>query len=238
MKFLLKKELSFYLNNPIGYIVVLLFSIFANFLFVKDIFVTGSASMRPFFELLPWLLLIFIPALTMRMISEERRTNTLEVLLTLPISELNIVISKYLSALIICIIALLLTTALPMSMYFLTGDVGGKLYLPEITVSYLGSIAVASSFISISLFFSALTKNQIIAFLTSVVVIFFLVIFSTDFAGNVLPTFLQTALNYLSPVTQFASFIRGVIDVRSVFYFLSFTAVFLILTIIDLERRA
>src|SRR4030065_469479 len=79
MKYLYKKELNYYLNNPIGYIVLVLFAVFANFLFVKDIFIVGSASMRPFFNFLPWLFLIFVPALTMRIISEEKRVNTIDV---------------------------------------------------------------------------------------------------------------------------------------------------------------
>src|SRR3989344_9699856 len=93
-KNLYKKELNYYLNNPIGYIVVVLFAVFANFLFVKDIFVIGSVSLRPFFSFLPWLFLVFVPALTMRVLSEEKRINTIEVLLTLPISELQIVLAK------------------------------------------------------------------------------------------------------------------------------------------------
>src|SRR5438045_3150828 len=95
MKPLYKKELNFYLNNPIGYITIVLFAAIANFLFVKDIFLAGSASMRPFFDLVPWLLLIFIPALAMRSFSEERKSNTLELLLTLPVSETQIVLAKF-----------------------------------------------------------------------------------------------------------------------------------------------
>jgi ABC-2 type transport system permease protein len=182
--------------------------------------------------------MIFVPALVMRMIAEEKRTNTLEVLLSLPISEISIVVAKFISALIITSLALLLTTALPLSMYALTGEVGGKLYLPEVIVGYFGSLLVASSFIALSLFFSSLTKNQIVAFLTSIVTLFFLVIFSTDFASNVLPANIQNVLNYLSPITQLTSFAKGVLDFRNIFYFVSFTMLFLILTIVDLERRS
>ena len=95
MKNLYKKELNYYLNNPIGYIVVVLFAVFANFLFVKDIFVIGSASMRPFFSILPWLFLVFIPALSMRTLSEEKRVNSIEILLTLPVSETQVVLAKF-----------------------------------------------------------------------------------------------------------------------------------------------
>ncbi len=237
MKSLLKKELSFYLNNPLGYIVIILFAVFANFMFVKDIFVVGSASMRPFFDILPWLLMIFIPALTMRMISEEKRTNTMEVLLSLPVSETQIVVSKFIAVWILTLIGFVLTLGLPISMYVLTGQVGGRIYLPEVFVGYLGELLLAASFIAISLFYSSLTKNQILAFLASVITIFFLIIFSTDFVAGVLPPVLQSVLNYLSPIVQLSNFVKGVIDIRSIFYFLSFTALFLFLTVVDLERR-
>ena len=75
MKALYKKEIQFYLNNPIGYIVIMLFAVFANFLFVKDIFIVGSASLRPFFDILPWLMMVFVPALTMRSLAEEKKNN-------------------------------------------------------------------------------------------------------------------------------------------------------------------
>jgi len=237
MKALLKKELAFYLNNPLGYIVIVLFAVFANFMFVKDIFVTGSASMRPFFDILPWLLMVFVPALTMRMIAEEKRTNTMEVMLSLPVSETQLVLSKFFAGWLLTAIGLALTLGLPISMYMLTGQVGGRIYLPEVFVGYIGELFVAASFISISLFFSSLTKNQIVAFLASIVTIFFLVIFSTDFASSVIPPFLESGLNYLSPVVQLSGFSKGIIDIRALFYFVSFTSLFLFLTVVDLERR-
>lgn len=237
MKALIKKELSFYLNNPIGYIVVILFAIFANFMFVKDIFVTGSASLRPFFDIIPWLFMIFVPALSMRMLSEEKKSNTIEVLLSLPLSEMQIVLAKFIVIVILIKIGLILTLGLPISMYFLTDQVGGQIYLPEILVGYIGVVFLGCFYASISLFFSSLTKNQIVAFLLSVVTIFFLITFSTDFASGVIPQILRVPLNYLSPVTQLSGFTKGVIDLRAVFYFFSSTILFLLWTVIDLEKR-
>jgi len=232
MKTLYKKELNYYLNNPIGYIVVILFAVFANFLFVKDIFVVGSASMRPFFHFLPWLFLIFIPALTMRIISEEKRTNTIETLLTLPLSETEIVLAKFFSLLTLTSIGLLLTIGLPLSLSFLT-----KLYLPEVIVGYVGSILLAGLYISLSMFFSGLTKNQVIAFLGSVLVLFFLLVLGTDFTAGILPKGIHDTLIYFSPFNHLSSFVKGVFDLRSIFYFISFTVMFLFLTVIDLEKR-
>ena len=234
---LYKKELAYYLNNSIGYIVIVLFAIFANFLYVKDIFVVGSASMRPFFNILPWLLMVFVPALCMRSIAEEKRTNTIELLLTLPVSETQVVLAKYLALLTLTGVSFVLTMGLPVSLFFLTKSNLSNLYIPEILVGYVGSVLIASAFISLSLFFSSKTKNQVVAFLSSAVILFFLIIFSSDFASSVLPKALQDRLNYLSPVYHLQNFIKGLVDLRSLFYFLSFTVAFLFMTIIELEKR-
>lgn len=232
MKNLFKKEINYYLNNPIGYIIVILFAVFANFLFVKDIFVVGVASIKSFFVIVPWLFLVFIPALTMRILSEEKRVNTIEVLLTLPISETQIVLSKFFALLTLTIISLFLTIGLPASLFFLS-----KIYLPEVLVGYLGLILTGATMIAISLYFSNLTKNQVVAFLSSVLLIFLLLVFSTDYFANFLPKFISDFLIYFSPNFHLQNFVKGVIDFRSVFYFISLTLVFLFLTIIDLEQK-
>ena len=232
MKNLYKKELNYYLNNPIGYIVIILFGVFANFLFVKDLFLMGSASMRSFFALLPWLLMVFVPALTMRMLSEEKKTNTLEVLLTLPISETQIILAKFLALITLVFLAFLLTVGLPVSLSFLT-----KMYLPEILIGYLGALLLAASFISLSLFFSGQTTNQVVAFLAAVITIFLLLVLATDFTASILPKTVQDFLSYFSPGYHLQNFIKGIVDLRSLFYFLSMTVLFLIMTIIDLEKR-
>ncbi len=229
---LYKKELKYYLDNPIGYITVVLFSIFVNFLYVKDIFVIGSASMRPFFTLLPWLLMIFVPAVTMRILSEEKRNNTIEILLTLPVSETQVVLSKFLAIFTLVALGLVLTIGLPVSLSFLT-----QIYLPEILVGYLGALLLGSAFIGLSMFFSSQTKNQVVAFLTSVLAIFLLLVISTDFMANVLPKFIQDFAGYFSPVYHLQNFVKGIVDLRSVFYFASLTLMFLFATIIDLEKR-
>lgn len=232
MKHLYKKELNFYLNNPVGYIVVVLFAIFANFLFVKDIFLIGSASMRPFFATIPWLLMVFIPALTMRSLSEEKRTNSIEILLSLPLSETEIVLAKFFALLSFLVIGLGLTVGLPISLMSLT-----RIYLPEVFVGYLGVVLIGMSFISIGLFFSARTKNQVVAFLLSIIITFFLLVLSTEFTASVLPKFIQDFFSYFSPVYHLQNFIKGVVDIRSLFYFISLMMVFLFLTVIELEKR-
>ncbi len=229
---LYKKELKYYLNNPIGYIVVALFAAFANFLFVKDIFIVGSASMQPFFGLLPWLYLVFIPALTMRIIAEEKRTNTIEVLLTLPVSETQIVLAKFLALITMLTVALVLTLSIPVSLSFLT-----KMYLPEVIIGYIGALFLGAAFIGVTMFFSSQTKNQVVAFLASVIFLFFLLAVGTDFTANVLPKTLADFLSYYTPIYHLQNFVKGVVDARSLIYFISFSVVVLFLTIVNLEKR-
>ncbi len=232
MKTLYKKELNYYLNNPLGYIIVALFAVFANFFYIKDIFVVGQASMRTFFSILPWLFLIFIPAISMRSLSEEKRSNTLETLLTLPISESQIVVAKFLALLTVMGVGLGLTLALPIGLSFFS-----KLYLPEVIIGYIGLLFMGAFFIALSMFFSSQSKNQVLALLISVIIIFFLLIINSDFNSAVLPKFVQDYLSYFSPNYHLQNFIKGVIDIRSVFYFVSGTILFLFLTVIDLEKR-
>lgn len=233
MMSLYKKEISTYLKNPVGYIVIALFGFFANFFFVKDIFILGSASMRPFFEIVPWLFMIFIPAITMRSIAEEKRSNTIETLLTLPVSETQIVISKFLALISIIGIGLVLTLGLPVSLLFIS-----NIYLPEVIVGYVGVLLLACLYVSISLFFSSITGNQIVALLASALVLFFLQVLATDIVAASLPKFVNDVVGYLSPVLQIQNFFKGVIDLRSTTYFVSFAALFIVLTIIDLEKRS
>lgn len=182
---------------------------------------------------LPWLFLIFIPALTMRLLSEEKRTNTIEVLLTLPLSETQVVLAKFFALATLLVIGLILTAGLPVSLSFFT-----RLYLPEIAVGYIGGLFLGFLYIGISLFFSGLSKNQVVAFLGSALTLFALLVISSDFTASVIPRQIQDFLIYFSPFTHLQNFLKGVIDLRSVFYFSSFTVLFLFLTIIDLEKRS
>jgi ABC-2 type transport system permease protein len=168
----------------------------------------------------------------MRIFSEEKRNNTLEILLTLPYSETQIVLGKFLALFFLLFLSLILTLSLPISLFFLA-----KIYLPEVLVAYLGCWLLGSAFITLTMFFSVKTKNQVVAFLTSAILIFFLLILGTDFSASFLPRFLQDFLSYFSPFYHFQNFVKGVLDWRSVFYFVSFIFLFLFLTVIDLEKR-
>ncbi|MFW5704077.1 MAG: ABC transporter permease subunit [Patescibacteria group bacterium] len=233
MKALFFKELRYYLDNPVGYIIIGLFAVLANFFFVKDIFVVGSASMRPFFELIPWLFLVFVPALSMRMIAEERRSNTIETLLALPVSELQIVLAKFLTLIALISIGLMLTLGLPIALVAVS-----DLYVPELLIGYLGLILCGGLFAAVSLFFSSLTRNQVVAFLSSIVVLFFFLVMSTDVIATVIPRAVMNVLQLFDPFTYLRMFFKGLLDIRAVIYFFSFSILLLLITVINVEKRS
>jgi len=232
MKALYKKEMMQLLNSPVGFTVPIVFAIFLGYLFTKDVFVIGSASMQSFFSVAPWLLFILIPALSMRSISEEKRTNTIEVLLTLPLSESQIVFAKYASIFSIILITLGLTLSIPLVFGFLA-----KLYFPEILVGYVGLLLLSLSYLSFSLFISSKINNQIAAFAVSVVVLFLITTLSSDFLSSILPKSAQDILLFASPILHLENFSKGIIDMRSAIYFIIFTLVFYLLTVKELSKR-
>lgn len=232
MKTLYKKELSYYLNNPLGYITIIIFVLFANFLFVKDIFTVGSASMQPFFATVPWLLVLFVPALTMRIFAEEKRINTFEVLSSLPLSPWEIAGAKMMAILTLVGISLALTMGLPLSLSLLV-----SLYLPEIIVGYLGLILFALLIVGIGTYISLHTKNQIVAYLIPVVILFVLLSLSGDFFSSIMPKIVQDSLLYFAPLYHLENFVRGVIDIRSLVYFVSSSILFVYLTLLSLQKK-
>lgn len=232
MKAVYKKELGHFFNNPLGFIVIVLFALFSNFLFIKDIFSLGSASMRPFFVTTGWLLTIFIPALSMRSFAEEKRTNTLETLLTLPVREWDIVFGKMLAMMTVVAMALALTLGLPVTLTFLA-----NLYFPEVLMGYVGLLLMSAAFTAITMFFSLKTNNQIVAFFLSAIVLFILIAFSSDFVVSFIPRGISDAAVFVMPVTHLDPFIKGILDLRSLVYFLMLTGLFVYLTASELEER-
>lgn len=237
MKPLIKKEIGHFINNPFGFILLVLFGVFVNFLFVKDLFVIGTVSMRQFFATVPWVAMLFVPAIAMRSLAEERRINTIEILRTLPLTEAQIILGKFIALLSVAIIGLVLTLGLPISLNMLGAQAGSGLYLPEIFVGYIGLVVYVAMALAISIFYSGLTNNQVVALLLSAITLFVLNLIGTDFVATVVPKIVQDVLVVLSPINQLDVFVKGIIDVRALFYFLSATTIFLFLAIVDLEKR-
>ena len=229
-----KREFQTFLDSLVAYILLIVFLGFSGFftwLFGSDVFYIKQASMQPFFQISYWVLFFFIPALTMRMIAEERKTGTLEVLLTRALTDWQIVSGKFLACLGLISIALAFT--LP---YYLTIAWLGPIDHGAVWTGYLGIILLSSAYIGIGIFASSISNNQIVAFLLALVIgIFFHWFF--DLFSMVASGEIANLFHFLSTSTHYNSISRGVIDSRDVVYFISIATLGLILAEAQLSRR-
>jgi len=238
---LLKKELNNFFNSLIGYISIIVFlAINSLFLWVfpieYNIFESGYANLDGLFLLAPFVFLFLIPAITMRFFADEKKVGTIEVLLTKPLTDLQIIFSKYLAGIVLVFFSLVPTIVY----YFTVSEFGmppGNVDRGAIFGSYIGLFLLGSVFVSIGLFASAITKNQIIAFIVALffcafAYIGFELIYSLDFFGQH-----DLFIRNIGIYAHYNSMSRGVIDSRDVIYFLSVIALFLILTKFTLESR-
>lgn len=230
---LFKKELASYFNSPIAYVFIGIFLIVGNWLFFSPFFLLNQASLRGYFGLLPWIFLFLAPAITMRLWSEERQSGTIELLLTLPVTDWQVVWSKFFSALVFLVMALLLTLSLPISVFYL-----GQLDLGPVIGGYLGAVLIGAAYLAIGLFISSLTKNQIVAFLLGLATCFVLFIIGADFVVMTMPAGLGTILKALGLGEHFYSIARGVVDTKDLLYYFSITGLFLWLNVKVLQNRS
>lgn len=227
-----KKELNIYFNTSIAYIFLALFLIVGNWLFWQNFYLFNQASMRSYFSLLPWIFLLIIPAITMRAWSEEKKSGTIELLLTLPVKDIEIVLGKFLSGMIFVFIALTLTLSSPIIIASM-----GNLDWGPIMGGYLGALFLGAAYLSLGLFISAINKNQITSFIISLTLCFLFMIMGSEFILISLPQFLASVMKLTSVTYHFNSISRGVIDFRDIFYYLSFIFIFLLLNINALKSR-
>ncbi len=237
---LLKKEVSEFFSSVTGYIVIIVFlTVVSLFMWIfpgeTNVLDSGFASLDTLFQIAPWVFLFLVPAVTMRLIAEERRTGTLEILLTKPLTETQIILAKYFSALIIVILALLPTLIYFVSIHYFLSD--HKVDVAGTFGSYIGLIFLAAVYSAIGLFSSSLTSNQVVAFISGAVISF---IFYIGFQSLSLLKFWGSfayVIDYLGINEHYQSISRGVIDSRDVIYFLSLIVFFLLLTKLKLESR-
>ncbi len=225
-----KKELRSYFSSPVAYIVLAVFLIITGWFFTSNLFLGGVVTMRNVFDIIPFIFLFFIPAITMRSFAEEKKTGTIELLLTKPITDLDIVIGKFLAALTLTAVALLFTWIYVISLTFI-----GKLDFGAVTGAYLGLLLMAGVYVSIGIFASSLTHNQVVAFIIS-----FLIVFALFMLNKVLlflPSGLASIFEYLSIDYHFGNIARGVLDTRNLIYYFSGILIFILLTKTSLESR-
>ena len=229
-----KRELQSFFDSLMAYIMLIAFLGFSGFftwLYGSDVFFVKQASLQSFFGIAYWTLFFFIPALTMRLFAEENRSGTIELLLTKPVTDWQVVLGKFLSTFLLIIIALALT--LP---YYITVANLGPIDHGAVWTGYLGLILMSAAYISIGIFASSVTNNQIVSFLLALFLgIFFQIIF-TMLAGNLSGVFGEI-LNFLSVSTHFESITRGVIDSKDIIFFLTFVFLGLILTEANVARK-
>lgn len=201
-----------------------------------NIIESGFSNIDPLFIVAPWVFLFLIPAVTMKMFAEEQKSGTIEILLTQPLTDLQIVIAKYFSAVLLVLIALIPTLVYYISVYLLANPVG-NIDTAGIIGSYIGLIFLCSGFASIGVFASALSNNQIVSFILAVILSFFFYS-GFEFLGSIITN--PSISNFLSQLgisSHYGSMSRGVIDSRDVIYFVSLTFFFVFFTRFILERR-
>lgn len=223
---IMKRELKAYFTSPVAYIVGALFLGFSGFMFFTPFFLMRRAELRGFFELLPILFSFFIPALTMRTFSEEHKSGTIETLVTLPVKTSDIVVGKYMASLVSSVSLLV-----PTIFYVITccAFASSGVDAGPMIGGYVGAVLLAAAFTAIGVFCSAVTKNQIVAFFLALavcIVLTFISMFAIFLPGAAVPF-----ASFISSSGHFRSIARGIIDSRDIIYFVSVTAVFVVLTV-------
>jgi ABC-2 type transport system permease protein len=238
---LFRKEISTFLSSLVGYTVIIVF-LLVNGLFLWifpqqfNILDFGFASLDNYFMLAPWVFLFLIPAITMRSFAEEQKTGTMEMLLTKPVSDFEIIMAKYLAGVVLVIFAVLLTLTYYYTVYKL-GMPPGNLDAGGTWGSYIGLVFLGAAFVSIGIFASAISGNQIVSFLIAVFLCGFIYtgfdfIYDLSVFGSLGLFISQLGIN-----PHYAGMSRGVIDTRDLLYFLSLIAFFLMATRFSMERR-
>ncbi len=217
-----RRELDSYFATPVAYVFIVIFLIMSGALtfYLGHLYERGQADLGPFFQFHPWLYLFLVPAIAMRLWAEERKTGSIELLMTLPVSIGQAVVGKYLAAWTFISIALGLTFPLWITVNYLGNPDNGVIF-----AAYLGSFLMAGGFLAIGACISAATKNQVIAFIVTVVICFVFLLAGSPLVLNFfkawIPQNIVDAVSSLSFLSHYASLARGVIDVRDVIYFAS-----------------
>lgn len=240
MLVLLSKEIREFFSSLIGYIVIIVF-LLINSLFLWifpgefNILDGGYANLDTLFIISPWVFLFLVPAITMRLFAEERKTGTLDLLLTRPLSDLQVILAKYFAGVLLVLLSLLPTVIYYITIYKL-GNPVGNLDKGAILGSYIGLFMLAGIYVSIGVFASSITQNQIIAFIIAMLLSFFFY-YGFDSIGSILPKSTYDFVLFLGINDHYRSVSRGVLDTRDIVYFVSVIALFIYLTKLVLESR-
>ena len=225
-----RRELRSYFNSPVAYVVIVVFLAILGWFFTSNLFLANIASLRVVFDLVPLMFLFFVPAVTMRLLAEERKSGTLELLTTKPVRDIEIVLGKFLAAWV-----LLAVTLFPTLLYLFTVMSLGSIDIGPVLAGYIGLLLMGGVYIAIGLLASSLTENQIVAFILSFLVV--LALFLMDKILMYVPESFASTMEFLAIDYHFSNIARGVIDSRNLIYFGSVLGFSLLLTTVSLERR-
>ena len=227
-----RRDVKALFDQPTGYVLVVVFVAVNAFLFFRQAYIDNVASLRPMLDFLPWIFLFFVPAVAMRSLAEDNRSGVLEVVLAQPVSEAELLLGKFAGVVIVLLVALACTLAIPLGL-----ALGSRLPLGPVVAQYVGSALLAAAFGGIGVWASSLGKSQVTAFILSVAVMFVLILVGLDPLLVGLGPTLGAIAARLGVLSHFESVGRGVLDLRDVLYFLSLAAVFLALAFAGLLRR-
>lgn len=223
-----RKEFAAYFISPIAYIFIIVFQVMSCGIFMTNFFIMQRADMRNYFYTLPWIVIVFIPAITMRLWSEERKTGTIALLQSFPMTSLQLVLGKYLAGLAFYAISVAGTFPIPIMLSIIGSPDWGT-----VIGGYLGALLLGMFYLAVGIFISAFFNDQIVSFILSMVLCFIFFMLGTDyiatFIDSWIPQFGSMLSNTLGVASHFSAIGRGVIDLKDIIYFLSFTAAFLIL---------
>jgi len=225
-----KKEMRAYFTSPVAYIVITVFLLICGWFFATSLFVVGQASLRNLFQIIPFVLTFFVPAITMRLVSEEKKTGTFELLSTMPVTDHGVILGKYFAALALLVIAIGCTLT-----YAFTVGRLGRIDAGVTFAGYIGLFLLGAGYVAIGVLASSLTENQIVAFIVS-----FLIIFTLSLVDKVLmfvPAKLASVFEYLSAEYHFNNIARGVLDTRDLVYYASLIVLGLYFAARALQRR-
>jgi len=225
-----RRELRSYFNSPVAYVVIVVFLAIIGWFFTSNLFLMNVASLRIVFELVPLIFLFFVPAVTMRLLAEEKKSGTLELLTTKPVRDVEIVLGKFLAAW-----TLLAASLAPTVLYLVSVMAIGKIDMGPVFTGYLGLLLMGAVYIAIGLLASSLTENQIVAFILSFLIVFAL--FMMDKILIYVPEGFASTIEFLAIDYHFSNIARGVIDSRNIIYFGSLLGFSLFLATVSLQRR-
>ncbi len=232
VKAIFSKEFKGYFSSPTAYVFMTVYLVLTGWLFFRAFFFEAQASMRYYFVVLPWIFLFLLPAVTMRTWAEEKSSGTLELMLTLPVKDYEVVLGKFLACFFFLALTVMFSFPIPLIVYMYGNPDPGPLI-----GGYLGALFMGAAYLSIGIFASGLTKNQIVAYIMGIALCFFMFILGEGLVLGVLPRALVPIFEYLGLGSHFHSIGRGVIDTRDLVYYVSVVVFFLFLNVRTVESR-